>query len=104
MKCPICGTEIPRLFAEVELAHGMYVRISANYEEIKQLVEDAEPSRWYNPVLIVCEKPIVCTGEDEIKRQGNLEDIVVAVPKRRWGYGNQYRQFVEANRKKFGLP
>jgi len=102
-------------FGMVELAAGTIYEISDNWEEAKEIIENTKVSRWNNPVLVVL------TDEEAKRLRKHLDvdfnyeklniddwekflcDRVVAVPQSGFGYGAQYMEVVNRNRRKFGL-
>jgi len=92
-------------FAIAELAYGMVVKTSRNFERLRREVEGAEPERWFNPILVVLPSWFRSEQEEgEIHQLQPLEDWVVAIPKSGWGYGAEFIGYINANRRKFGLP
>jgi len=106
------------VYVMIELANGAVRYHWLDFEVAKEVTESQKPERWWNPILIAV--PVEKWLEFEklgLKGEGNasffegsgpnftddFKDTVVAVPDSDWGYGARYREFVEANRKKFGL-
>ena len=92
-------------FGIVELSLGMVTETGRDFKRLAKKVERANPSRWYNPILIVIPDDFRRTHEEgEINfMDAAVEDVVVAVPESTWGYGAEYAPHVKGNREFFGL-
>ena len=108
-------------FAIVELAHGYVEETGRNFERLSKQVENADPGRWYNPVLVVIPKDrehlrfrrgyeceldrmyAVSPGAEWSEYDEFLMTYVVAVHQLGLGYGNRYRDVVQLNRERFRL-
>lgn len=91
-------------FAIVELATGMVIRTGRDFEKLRRKVEEHQPSRWDNPVLVVIPEGYRPLREEGEIPPGYVSDHVVAVPTSGWGYGAKYVHLVNRNRRRFGLP
>lgn len=68
-------------FGVVELSLGMVVRTGRNFVRMRDEIENTEPSRWDNPILIVIPADFDSTHEEgEVGVLEPLENRVVAVP------------------------
>jgi hypothetical protein len=93
-------TEKP-IYGVVELAAGIREGgvdpVFSVFEDGKEYVEKQRPHRWWNPVLLAFR------SREEIKKAENgeieidVEERVVAIPKKDWGYGQLYRDVIEEN-------
>ena len=97
------------VFASVELASGIVMEFYDDFDEGRRKVEEDQPSRWHNPILIATPRSFRAKFRD--RGEGEMddlipvglatEDVVVAVPNTQWGYGKAYRKYVEENQRRF---
>lgn len=99
------------VFAIVDIVHGMVERFLESYTSAKEEILEEEPTRWYNPVLIIVPKGLMVRflprGEgdmaDLIPIGFEVGDVVVGLPRKRRLYHSIYDDDVEDNLKRFNL-